>query len=242
VELTVRLDPELWLFVAPGRRRPQLSVEYDGTASLGHVIEALGVPLAEVEPLRVDGESVRPEHLPKAGSTVEVTAIIRPQTAPGWDGGFLLDVHLGSLARLLRVLGVDAAYRNDASDDELVRRALQERRVLLTRDRGLLKRRALWAGAYVRGSRADAQLADVIDRFAPALRPWTRCTACNGDLAPVPKQDILHQLPAGTRRRYQRFARCQTCGRVYWRGAHSRRLDAVVSAAVGGARGQSWVG
>jgi uncharacterized protein with PIN domain len=70
----------------------------------------------------------------------------------------------------------------------------------------------------------------------------TRCTACNGDLAPVPKQDILHQLPAGTRRRYQRFARCQTCGRVYWRGAHSRRLDAVVSAAVGGARGQSWVG
>jgi uncharacterized protein with PIN domain len=162
---------------------------------------------------------------------VEIGPVARPQRVPGADG-FLLDVHLGTLARRLRVLGVDAAYRNDAHDDELVDRAAAERRILLTQDRGLLMRRAVWAGAYVRGDRPDAQLADVLDRFAPPLAPWTRCTACNGELVAVPKDEVLAELEPGTRRRYERFARCRTCRRVYWRGAHGRRLDAVVAAAL----------
>jgi uncharacterized protein len=230
-EVVVRLDRELWLFVPPGRRRPQLTVNHDGTASLGHVVEALGVPLTEVGALRADGRAVGPGYLPAAGATIQVHPVVRPQRPPGWTGGFLLDVHLGTLARRLRVLGVDAAYRNDTDDEELIRWARRERRVLLTQDRALLKRRVLWAGAYVRGSGADVQLVDVLDRFAPPLRPWTRCTACNGELSPVAKHEIADRLEPGTRRRYDSFARCRSCGRVYWHGAHGRRLDALVAAA-----------
>lgn len=225
--LDVRAAPELWLFLRPRRRRPSFAVSHDGAASLGHVVQALGVPLTEAGELRVDGVAREPTHRPRAGARIEIDAAGRPQDTTG-SAGFLLDVHLGALARRMRVLGLDAAYRNDAEDDELVRRAVAERRVLLTQDRGLLMRRALPRGAYVRGSAPADQLADVLDRFAPVLAPWTRCTACNGPLADVQKDEVAGELEPGTRRRYDRFARCGSCGRVYWHGAHGQRLDAMV--------------
>jgi uncharacterized protein len=104
--------------------------------------------------------------------------------------------------------------------------------VLLTQDRGLLRRRALWLGAYVRGARPDDQLRDVLDRFKPPLAPWTRCPACNGPLSPVAKAAVAPMLPPGTRRTYQTFSRCRTCGQVYWHGAHCKRLEQIIDSAV----------
>src|SRR5262249_19053992 len=109
--------------------------------------------------------------------------------------------------------------------------ANSERRALLTKDRGLLRRRKLWLGAYVRGARADSQLADGLDRVAPPPAPWTRGVACNRTPTQVPQPDTEYQLLPGTRRTYDEFARCADCGRVYWRGAHSRRLAAIVARA-----------
>ena len=86
-------------------------------------------------------------------------------------------------------------------------------------------------GAHVRGADPDDQLRDVLDRFAPPLSPWTRCTACNGMLTPIPKADIEPSLQPATKRTYHDFARCEACGRAYWRGAHSARLDAIVGSA-----------
>jgi uncharacterized protein with PIN domain len=225
MEVVIRPDPALWLFLPPRRRRPEFAVPYDGNASPGHVVQALGIPLTEVAPPAVGATRLRD------GAVVELEPPSRPQPLP--DGArFLLDVHLGSLARRLRLLGVDTAYGNEAGDPELVERAGRERRVLLTQDRGLLMRRALRAAAYVRGGGADAQLADVLDRFAPPLAPWTRCPACNGELAEVAKAEVADRLEPGTLRCYERFTRCRSCGRVYWRGAHGSRLDAVVAAAL----------
>jgi uncharacterized protein with PIN domain len=229
--LSVRLARSLWMFVAPRRRREHVEVRHDGTASLGHVVQALGVPLTEVGSLRADGATVEPSHRPRPGAVIEVSPVIRPQRVPSWSEGFALDVHLGTLARRLRLLGVDTSYRRDAADDDLVRHANAEQRVLLTQDRGLLKRRLLWAGAYVHGHRPDEQLDDVLDRFAPELRPWTRCLRCNGELEPVAKQEVADELQPGTRRCYDRFARCHRCGQVYWQGAHGLRLQAIVAAA-----------
>jgi uncharacterized protein len=232
MHLVVRPAAQLWLFLPPRRRRGQIVVPYDGSASLGHVVRSLGVPLTEVGPPAVDGVRSEVTRRLHEAAVIELEPPPRPQPLP--DGArFLLDVHLGSLARRLRLLGVDTEYRNPADDAELVERAGRERRVLLTQDRGLLMRRALWAGAYVRGHGADAQQADVLDRFAPPLAPWTRCSACNGELAGVPKDEIADRLEPGTRRCYERFSRCRSCGRVYWRGAHGRRLDAVVADALG---------
>jgi len=225
----VSVDAELALFLRR-QRTSAIFVTCDGVSSLGHVVESIGVPLTEVGALFVNGEPASASYRPRGGDAVRVLAMPRPQ--PVDQPRFLLDVHLGTVARRLRLVGVDAAYDRDATDDELIEQANAGRRVLLTQDRGLLRRRKLWLGAYVRGARPADQFADVLDRFAPPLAPWTRCTACNGPLAPARKADVESQLRPGTRRTYESFARCQACGRVYWRGAHSRQLEATVDAAV----------
>jgi uncharacterized protein with PIN domain len=239
VEAELVFAEELRMFLAPGRRRGsgRARVTCDGTSTLGHVVELLGVPLPEVGELSVNGEPVPTAKRLSGGQVATVAAVRRPQPLPA--ARFVLDVHLGTLARRLRLLGIDAAYANDRDDDALIEQANAEGRVLLTQDRGLLRRRALRLGAYARGADPDDQLRDVLDRFAPALAPWTRCTACNGPLVTASKADVERQLLPGTRRTYQDFARCTACGRVYWRGAHSTRLAAIVdrASAIVAARG-----
>lgn len=195
---------------------------------MGHLVESVGVPLPEVGVLRIGDRCVPPSHRLASGDAVDIEPVTRPQRFTDSPPRFLLDVHLGSLARRLRLLGVDTAYRPEADDNALISSAAAEGRVLLTKDRALLMRRALPAGAYVRGTRADDQLADVLDRFDPPLEPFRRCPTCNGRLAAVPKAEVVYRLEAGTRRTYDEFARCESCGQVYWRGAHFRRLAEVV--------------
>lgn len=229
-EAEVRFAPELRFFLAPRHRDGRVRVTCDGTSTLGHVVESLGVPLPEVGCLAVNGRPVEPGHRLGDGDVADAGAVRRPQPLP--SARFLLDVHLGTLARRLRLVGVDAAYANDLDDDALIEQANAGRRVLLTQDRGLLRRRRLWLGAYVRGARPDEQLRDVLERFAPPLAPWTRCTACGGLLSPARKADVEQVLRPGTRRTYQSFSRCTACGQVFWRGAHGKRLDAIVESAI----------
>lgn len=234
--MPLRLDiaPELRPLLTPRHRRTTpVVVTYDGTSSLGHVITSLGLPLTEVGALTVDGSAAVPRDRPPADAHVEVEPAPRPQPTPTDPPRFLLDVHLGALARRMRLLGLDTAYRNEADDPELVTESVAQQRVLLSQDRGLLRRSAVRDGAYVRGSRPDVQLDDVLDRFRPALAPWTRCLSCNGLLQPVDKGLVLARLEPGTRRSYDEFSQCPECGRVYWRGAHARRLQAVVDRARG---------
>jgi uncharacterized protein with PIN domain len=217
-------------FLLPGRDRHRgvRRMRFDPDATVGHVVQAAGVPLTEVGGVRVDGKPVPLPARTRPGAVLEVDPVARPQPVPA--GGFLLDVGLGTLARRLRLLGLDAAWSNDAEDADLATRAVAEERVLLTQDRGLLMRRGV-PGALVRGSRPDDQLADVLDRFAPSLAPLTRCTACGARLEPVAKADVADRLPPGTRRTFDDFSRCPACGRLYWRGAHARRIDALIRVA-----------
>jgi uncharacterized protein with PIN domain len=229
-DVHVRVDPHL-AFLLPKRDRAARTrrLAHDPDATVGHLVQAAGVPLTEAGEIRLDGSPFGDTVRVAPGSTLEVDAGRRPQAVP--PGGFLLDVGLGSLARRLRLLGQDAAWSVDADDADLAARALAEERVLLTQDRGLLKRRVLGrtGGALVRGAGADEQLADVLDRFCTPLAPLTRCTACGARLEPVAKAEVAELLPAGTRRSFQEFSRCTACGRLYWRGAHARRIDAVVA-------------
>ena len=229
-DVVVRV-PEPLRFLLPARDRAAGArrLGFDPDATVGHLVQAAGVPMTEVGALTVDGVAADPGARTAPGSVIDVGAAERPETPP--DGGFLADVGLGALARRLRLLGLDTAYSSRADDDELVEQARAEGRALLTQDRRLLMRRALTRGALVRGSRPDDQLADVLDRFAPALAPLTRCTACNGPLDPVPKAEVADRLEPGTRRSFDEFSRCRDCGRVYWRGAHSGRIDALVEQA-----------
>ncbi|MGK4584630.1 Mut7-C RNAse domain-containing protein [Kitasatospora sp. HPMI-4] len=231
-EIWLSFAPELHVFLAAAQRAGRSAVRTDGASTLGHVVESLGVPLTEVGALLADGRPVRASHVPRGGQEISVRAVARPQQLAG-PARYLLDVHLGTLARRLRLLGIDAAYENpDIGDAALAARSAAEQRVLLSRDRGLLRRREIWAGAYIYSHRPADQLRDVLSRFAPTLAPWTRCTACNGTLRTAAKESVYGQLKDGTERSYDTFAQCTDCGQAYWRGAHHARLNAIVDEAL----------
>ncbi|RNL82478.1 Mut7-C RNAse domain-containing protein [Halostreptopolyspora alba] len=231
-QLRLRFAAELHRFLrSRDRGGTELRVPHDATSTIGHYVQSAGVPLTEVGHLLCNGHRVAPSHRPGPDDGVEVLGVDRPQEAPVRPPRFVLDVHLGALARRLRMVGVDTAYGNDLDDDELVEWANAEQRVLLTQDRRLLHRRVLVAGAFVRGHDPDDQVLDVLERFAPPLEPMSRCTACNGTLDSVDKGEVAHRLEPGTRASYDTFAQCRECGRVYWPGAHHDRISTIVDAA-----------
>jgi uncharacterized protein with PIN domain len=209
------------------RDRGELDLPHDPTATVGHLVQSAGIPLTEVGALVVAGVPVSRHSRLQEQDRLDVGVRPRPQPLEG-PALFLLDVHLGALARRLRLLGVDTAYDKDAGDERLVEQAESEDRVLLSRDRGLLMRRALRRAAFVRGQDPDDQLSDVIERFRPPLLPWSLCPVCGGTLVPVAKALVADRLEPGTLRTQQQFSRCRSCGHVYWHGAHDARLQQVV--------------
>ena len=227
-DVTFVVPPQLRFFLPPRLRRAELRLPVDGTSTAGHLLTAAGVPKTEVGGLLLDGRRMQLGYRPRPGNRISVLTVSIPQPSPTSPPRFVLDVHLGTLARRMRLLGLDTAYDRDAEDEALLQTSLSQQRVLLTRDRGLLHRRALRWGAHIDHQAPDEQLREVLDRFAPSLQPWTRCLACNGLLLDVAKSGIEEHLPAGTRRCYDTFRRCRACGQIYWRGAHATRLQSIV--------------
>jgi uncharacterized protein with PIN domain len=232
--VTLMVSWQLRFFLPASERSPELPVSVDGSSTVGHLLAAAGIPKTEVGELVVNGLPAELGYRPQPGDRISVQPVAWPQSAPTSPPRFVLDVHLGTLSRRMRLLGLDTAYNRQADDDVLLETSLTHERVLLTRDRGLLHRRALRWGAHVDSQLPDRQMRDVLDRFTPPLHPWTRCPACNGMLVDASKSEVDTQLLEGTRRCYETFRRCHECGHVYWRGAHADRLRAIVDAATRG--------
>lgn len=235
---TVRFYGALTDFLPPERRSAPLLARFDGEPAVRDVIESLGVPHVEVELLLIDGVpsafSARVRDGARVAAYPAFSGIEVPEpllATPRLDGEprFVLDGHLGTLARNLRLLGFDARYSSDAADEELAQLAASERRVLLSRDVGLLKRRVVVHGYFPRHTDPRAQLAEVVQRFSlpDRARPFTRCMRCNGALLPVAKAEIERQLPPRTRMQHSEFKRCEGCGRIYWAGSHHQKLLAL---------------
>jgi uncharacterized protein with PIN domain len=235
----LRFYAELNDFLPPSRRQAEFAQDFGTGAAVKDIVEAAGVPHTEIDLIVAGGRSVGFDYRPRDGEhisvypifeSVDVTPVLHLRPAPLRDTRFVLDVHLGKLARLLRLLGFDARYGHDLDDAELARISRDERRILLTRDRGVLKRSGVTHGTYVRASQAEAQAVEVLRRFdlSGAVRPFTRCPRCNGLLRPVAKADVLDRLEPKTRLYFDDFRQCASCGQVYWQGSHAEPLQAAL--------------
>jgi uncharacterized protein with PIN domain/sulfur carrier protein ThiS len=263
--VNVRAYAELSDFLGPeshgiAERRPFRSHQ-----TVKDVIEAMGIPHTEVDLILVNGNAVDFSHRPTAGDRIAVypvfealdigsTARLRP--VPLRAPRFVIDVNLGRLARLLRVLGLDVWWSSDADDQTLVDISLGQQRILLTRDRALLKRRAITHGLFVRSDDPEEQTLEVIRRLdlRQRLAPLTRCVRCNGRLLAVTKDEVIDHLEPLTRRYYDDFSRCAECEQIYWPGSHHARLVSLVerirdlraietiAAAAGAAPGEQLIG
>ncbi len=222
-------------FLATPHKNAEIPYSYNGAPGIKDAIEALGIPHVEVDVILVNGASVAFDYRLHKGDIVDVYPQDWPVTAAGIHHlipplpafpKFVLDVHLGKLARIMRMLGFDAAYRNNYTDPEIVYCALREKRVILTRDAGLLKNRAIQYGYWVRSSQPEEQAREVILRFALAeqIKPFHRCMSCNARIDRVDKQEVLQELPPKTRRYFDEIYRCEGCRKLYWKGSHYQNM------------------
>lgn len=222
----------------PRRDTPfQHPIEYK--ASIKDIIESLNPPHTEVGLIVVDGTSVDFEFIVEAGMQVEVYSDFdaldipnKRRLRPDYQGKprFVLDTHLGRLASYLRMMGFDTLYRNDYPDDELAEVSHNENRILLTRDIGVLKRSLVIYGHYIRALKPQKRIVEVVRKYRlwEQATPFQHCMACNGLLMVVDKADIIAQLPPNTAKYYEQFHQCQACQKVYWRGSHYEKMQALL--------------
>jgi uncharacterized protein with PIN domain/sulfur carrier protein ThiS len=246
---TVVLHGDLVDHLPPSRRTAELERTFDGRPAVKDLLEAVGVPHPEIAAIEVNGRVAGFVHAVGDGDRVDAwpadeaaalgLATILPPPMEDQDGPrFVVDGHLGRLAAYLRMLGFDTWYRNDAGDDELSAVAADGRRILLTRDRGLLRRSVVLWGAFVRSDRPVEQLVEVVRRFGLADRwqPFGRCIRCNTALLTATRDDVLDRLEPLTRIYYDDFRRCPGCDAVYWKGSHHARMARLIERVRGEAR------
>ena len=237
-----RFYEELNDFLPADRRKVSFEHAFSGNPSVKDTIEAIGVPHTEIDLILVDGLSVGFRHRLAGGERVAVYPVfegldiapvqrLRPQ--PLREPRFVLDVHLGTLARYLRLLGFDAVWRNDLDDETIIDLAAGERRIILTRDRGILRHGSVTHGYWMRATDPVQQVEEVVRALdlRGRLRPYTRCMGCNGPLNPIDRFDAARDVPLQVFLVYRDFSRCDDCGKVYWSGSHQHRLDQVIERA-----------
>jgi len=249
---TFRFYAELNDFLVTEKRKREIPYTFHGKPAVKDAIEAMGVPHTEVDVVLVNGRSVGFSYHLKSGDRVsvypifeslDITPLVRLSGRPLRRTAFIADVHLRKLARLLRLLGLDTVHANDCADADIVARAAGEGRIILTRDRGLLKHNAVTHGYWVRSVEPLEQAREVVQRFdlRDQVRPFRRCVACNGLIVPVGKQDVLPRIPPKTARWLDEYFVCRSCDKLFWRGTHVPKLEEMIARILEGTEGRGYV-
>jgi hypothetical protein len=234
-----RFYAELNEFLPPWQRMREFTHTFSNNPAIKDVIEALGIPHTEVDLILINGQSVNFSYLLQNRDRIsvypvfeafDITPLLRVRPQPLRETRFILDVHLGKLAAYLRLFGFDTEYRNDYEDVQLAQIACQEKRILLTRDIGLLKRNQVTHGYFLRETCPKQQLHEIFRRFDlfRAAKPFQRCMLCNGLIYPIAQDEITHQVPAFTLNYYHLFYRCQSCHQIYWPGSHYQQMQTFI--------------
>jgi len=230
-QATFRFYEELNDFLPSDKKKVEFVHSFNGTPSVKDAIEGIGVPHTEVDLILVNSQPVGFNYIVKNNDFVsvypvfenfEISGISPLREKPLRETKFILDVHLGKLAKYLRMFGFDTLYQNDYDDNEIIRIALAEHRIILTRDVGLLKVKSVTHGYFIREQDPKSQVTEVFKRFDlfQAADPFNRCIKCNGKLEPVEKERIMERLEPLTRKYFDKFLRCADCQGIFWEGSH----------------------
>lgn len=214
---------------------------YRGRQTIKDRIESIGIPHPEVALILKNGSAVNFSYLVQPGDffavypyfyNFELTAEnMLLKEYPG-KPSFILDVHLGRLARYLRRFNFDTAYRNDYGDQEIADQAEKEKRIILSRDLGLLMRKKVKWAKFIWNDDPKKQLKEVFERFNLAEYyegEESRCVNCNSKLIEVDKEEIIDRLEPKTKKYYEDFRYCPQCDKIYWRGSHYRKTEELLS-------------
>ncbi len=193
------------------------------------------MPHTAVDLILINGRSVNFAFKPEADDIVsvypefesfDISEVTHLRPVPLRKTKFIADVHLGKLARNLRMYGFDTLYENNYSDREIINISVSQKRIILTRDLGILKTGIVTHGYFVRSQEPDEQISEVISYFQlqGKIKPLMRCLECNGIIERVEKQEVVHLLEPDTKKFFNEFYQCQGCGRIYWKGSHYDKI------------------
>lgn len=227
----IRFYEELNDFLPGHKRKLSFEHNFNGNMSIKDVIESIGVPHTEVDMILANGKPVDFKFKAKDQDqisvypmfeSIDISEITRLRPKPLRNIKFILDVHLGKLTRYLRMIGFDTLYENNYTDSFIIETSISERRIILTRDLGILKNKQVTHGYYIRSTNSKEQLKEVIDRFdlGKNIQPLNRCMECNGSIKIVRKKEIEYLLKPKTRKYFNKFFQCTNCKKVYWEGSH----------------------
>ncbi|GAG69014.1 unnamed protein product, partial [marine sediment metagenome] len=138
---------------------------------------------------------------------------------------FIADIMVGRLAKYLRMAGYDVLYINTASDDQIIKKAGETDRIVLTRDSLMLARREFKKGTvkylFIKDDKLKNQLNQIKSDLKVSLKPnLVRCIECNRKLIKVKKEDVKNKVPPYVYKTQQNFLYCKKCDKYYWRGTH----------------------
>ncbi len=245
-----RFYEELNDFLPAKQRKTNFRSPFCDNPSVKDAIQAMSVPHTAIDMILVDGQSVDFSHRLRGGERVAVYPMferldISPltclHTRPLRCTRFILAAYLGKLARYLRMLGFDAAYQRDQDDSRIIDIALQQHRVILTRDSGILKQNRVTHGYLLRHDNPRQQLQEVLlelDLFRQ-LQPFTRCMDCNGRIFLVDKPVIRGQISPSTYQRFRKFWQCRDCMNIHWGGSHDECMFRLVNGLQRSARAET---
>jgi len=233
--ITIRFYEELNDFLPPENHKKDIYLPFFNQPTIKDIVESFGVPHTEIDLILANGKSVdfnyhintldRISVYPKF-ECFDIQTITKLRKNPLRENRFILDVHLGKLAKYLRLLGFDTLYQNNLEDKYIIRLSNNQERIILTRDVGILKHSAVLHGYYIRSDQPGEQVKEVIQRFdlIDNIQPFSRCLSCNGELKPVEKKDIEHRLDPATNRYYNEFYLCASCEKIFWKGSHYKEM------------------
>jgi uncharacterized protein with PIN domain/sulfur carrier protein ThiS len=229
--ITIRFYEELNDFLPNENKKKRFKHYFIDRTTVKDLIESLGVPHTEIDLVLVNGKSTDFNYVIDDGDDISVYPVfesfdisnvqhLRPQ--PLRKPKFICDVHLGKLAKNLRMFGFDVYYKNELIDQEIVKISLSEKRTILTRDIGLLKRREVTHGYFIRDCDPTNQIVEVLKRFDlyKIIKPFSICTDCGNKLVRIPKKEVINLLPRKVEQYQNKFYFCSECKNVFWAGSH----------------------
>lgn len=230
-KLTLRFYEELNDFLPKHRRKTDFEIQFKGKRSIKDLIESLGVPHTEVDLILVDGKSVGFNYIPQDNDRVSVypvfellniTGVTHLRKIPLRRSKFIADINLGDIVKYMRALGFDLYYDSSLSNRDIIEISKKENRIILTKNRKLLKFKDVSHGLFIRPGTTKEQIRRIINYLdiKDDIRPFSRCLQCNTLLRVVQKEKISNRIPPMTKASCDEYTHCPSCDKIYWKGTH----------------------
>ncbi|MGQ1784991.1 MULTISPECIES: Mut7-C RNAse domain-containing protein [unclassified Saccharicrinis] len=239
----MRKDKHIWFrfyaelndFLTADKKQVSFKYAFIGPLKVEEAILSMRVPLSEIDLILINSQPQTLDYFLNHNDYVsvypvfecfDISPINKLRKEPLRRSTFILDVHLGKLAKFLRMAGLDTLYSDRFEDSEIIDISLETGRIILTRDRQLLHSKRINHGYFVRNIDPLKQFKEVLAKFnlGSQLKPMMRCLKCNNPLEPINKTKVLNRIKPAILNRFDTFYTCKQCNHIYWKGSHYERM------------------